>query len=303
MLFPPLGIATLAGQLRRLAASRPGSSTATFADLRARCAPSLVSYRPDIVGISSMVSLTAQHAARRRDGQVETCPARLLVAGGPLPTVFPRRFAAHFDVVFRGEADLSFPRFCAGRTSIAAARLRRMVELPLDTYDGLFVPNHGLRVDNPAVHYDEASSQSFPLPDRSDFDHAAYQDVWLRATGSKVTSIIATLGCPFGCDFCSKPVFGNVVRRRGLDAVFAEIEQIRRPRLRRPVDRRRHLHADLPYLEEFCRRMAGRRHRPGSVCRAPTGIDAAHRAPHATRPAAAASTSASSRAARRRSRS
>ena len=58
------------------------------------------------------------------------------------------------------------------------------------------------------------------MPDRSDFDHAAYQKVWLEKTGTKATSIIATLGCPYGCDFCSKPIFGRLVRRRSLDAVF-----------------------------------------------------------------------------------
>ena len=35
------------------------------------------------------------------------------------------------------------------------------------------------------------------------------------------------MGCPFSCDFCSRPVFGNLFRRRNLDQVFDEIEQIR----------------------------------------------------------------------------
>ena len=38
------------------------------------------------------------------------CPDALLVAGGPLPTVFPDRFLPHVDVVFRGEADVELPR-------------------------------------------------------------------------------------------------------------------------------------------------------------------------------------------------
>ena len=44
-----------------------------------------------------------------------------------------------------------------------------------------------------------------------DEDHIDHRDAW----------------CPYGCDFCSKPIFGSVVRRRSLDAVFAEIAQIR----------------------------------------------------------------------------
>ena len=56
MLFPPLGVATLAAQLRRLEVeTRVFDCTfGTFAQLRT----ALSSYRPDIVGIYSMVSLT-----------------------------------------------------------------------------------------------------------------------------------------------------------------------------------------------------------------------------------------------------
>jgi radical SAM superfamily enzyme YgiQ (UPF0313 family) len=254
VLFPPLGAATLAAQLRRLAIeTRVFDCTfGTFEQLRA----DLLGYEPDIVGVSSMVSLT-RNTLRVAEMVRTSLPHSLLVAGGPMPTVFPRRYTGRFDVVFRGEADLSFPRFCRDFFARRASP-QTMGALPLDFYPGLFVPNHGLAVDNPTVHHDEGELESFPPPDRSDFDHAAYQEAWRRATGSKVTSIIVTLGCPFGCDFCSKPVFGSVVRRRSLDAVFAEIEQL----------------CDLgydalwiaddtftlsrPHLAEFCRRMSGR---------------------------------------------
>ncbi len=49
----------------------------------------------------------------------------------------------------------------------------------------------------------------------------------MEKDGTDTTSIMVTLGCPFDCDFCSRPVFGNVYRRRNLDVVFEEIEQIR----------------------------------------------------------------------------
>jgi radical SAM superfamily enzyme YgiQ (UPF0313 family) len=253
MLFPPLGVAALAGQLRRL-----GVDTRVFDctfSTPERLRADLEAYAPDIVGISSMVSLTG-NTVRIADMVRERLPDCLLAAGGPLPTVFPRRFARHVDVVFRGEADLSFPRFCIDyfERGSSAGSMRR---LPLDSYCGLFVPNHGLRIDNPTTHHGEAELASFPPPDRSDFDHTAYQRVWLEATGSKVTSIIVTLGCPFGCDFCSKPVFGNAVRRRDLDAVFAEIDQIRGLGYDGLWIADDTFTLNVPFLEEFCRRMAG----------------------------------------------
>jgi anaerobic magnesium-protoporphyrin IX monomethyl ester cyclase len=254
MLFPPLGIATLAAQLRaRGIETRVFDCTfSDFAALRAE----LESYRPDIVGISSMVSLSRSTFAVAAMVRA-SLPQALLVAGGPLPTVFPRRFAKHFDVVFRGEADLSFPRLCADYF-VQKAAPPTLGRLPLDRYHGLFISNHGLRVDNPTVHHGERELESFPRPDRSDFDHEAYQQAWLLARGAKVTSLMVTLGCPFACDFCSKPVFGNVVRRRSLDWVFAEIDEIAALGYDGLWIADDTFTLDPAYLEEFCRRMAGR---------------------------------------------
>ncbi len=251
MLFPPLGAATLAAQLRRRDIdTRVFDGTfATFEQL----STDLSDYRPDIVGVYSMVSLTAT-TLRVAETVRTSMPQALLVAGGPLPTVFPGRYTQHFDAVFRGEADVSFPSFCrdyfAGEVTPP-----RMGELPLATYGGLFVSDHGLRVDNATVHHGESELATFPLPDRTDFDHAAYQKEWLQKTGSKATSIIVTLGCPYGCDFCSKPIFGSAVRRRDLDVVFAEIAQIRALGYDSLWIADDTFTLNEAYLAEFCRRI------------------------------------------------
>jgi len=252
LLFPPLGAATLAAQLRRLGIDRRifDCTFSTFEQLRT----DLAAYRPDILGVYSMVSLTAN--TRRVAEMVGTSlPQALLVAGGPLPTVFPGRYTQHFDAVFRGEADVSFPSFCRDY-SAGGASPARIGDLPLNTYGGLFIADHGLRVDNPTVHHSESELATFPLPDRSDFDHAAYQEEWLRRNGSKTTSIILTLGCPYGCDFCSKPIFGSAVRRRDLDAVFAEIAQIRGLGYDSLWIADDTFTLNEPYLAAFCRRIA-----------------------------------------------
>ena len=253
MLFPPLGAATLAAQLRRLRIdTRVFDGTfGTFEQLGA----DLTTYRPDIVGVYSMVSLTA-NTLRVAELVRASLPQALLVAGGPLPTVFPGRYTQHFDAVFRGEADVSFPSFCRDYFAQRASP-PRMGELPLDTYGGLFVPNHGLHVDNATVHHAERELATFPLPDRSDFDHDAYQKEWLQKTGARTTSIIVTLGCPYGCDFCSKPIFGSAVRRRDLDAVFAEIAQIRALGYDSLWIADDTFTLNEAYLAEFCRRIMG----------------------------------------------
>ncbi len=252
LLFPPLGEAMLAGQLRRLGVEAR-IFDCTFSSLE-RLRREFLAYRPDVVGVYSMISLTRNTLAVA-DMVRAILPQSLLVAGGPLPTVFPGRYATHFDAVFRGEADVSFPHFCRDYLAQRASPAT-LAALPLGTYDGLQVSDHDARVDNPTVHHPEEVLASFPLPDRSDFDHAAYQRVWREKTGYAPASIIVTLGCPYGCDFCSKPIFGNAVRRRPLDAVFEEIEQIRGLGYDSLWIADDTFTLDAGYLAEFCRRLA-----------------------------------------------
>ena len=254
LLFPPLGAASLASQLRPLGIETRifDCTFQTFTEVE----KSLAAYRPDLVGIYSMVSLS-RNTFRIAEMVRTQLPESLLVAGGPLPTLYPERYSRRFDAVFRGEADQSFPRFCR---DLADGGLRRdqLGKLPLESYEGLFIGNHDLLVSNPPVHYREGQVASFPIPDRSDFDHASYQKVWSRLDGSKTTSIILTFGCPFHCDFCSRPVFGNLFRRRNLDVVFEEIEQIRQLGYDSLWIADDNFTLNLAYLKEFCARMAGR---------------------------------------------
>jgi anaerobic magnesium-protoporphyrin IX monomethyl ester cyclase len=255
LLFPPLGAAGLASQLHLVGIETKifDCTFETFEEIQQK----LSTYQPDIVGIYSMVTLS-RNTFQIAD-IVRTClPVSLLVAGGPLPTLYPEQYCAAFDVVFRGEVDLSFPRFCKDYFDLGISR-HRLNELPLASYAGLFLRQDGLQVENPPIHYREKELDTFPLPDRGDFDHAAYQDVWMMQSGSKTTSIMLTLGCPFSCDFCSRPIFGSLFRRRKLDSVFEEIEQIRQLGYDSLWIADDNFTLDLNYLKGFCERMTAQK--------------------------------------------
>ena len=255
MLFPPLGTANLTAQLRRLGIETRifDGTFRTFKQIE----KALSSYQPDMVGIYSMVSLS-RNTFRIAEMVRARFPESMIVAGGPLPTLYPQRYSQPFDAVFRGEVDLSFPQFCRDFFEQGASR-QKLRELPLDTYPGLFIQDHERQVVNPTIHYTEKEIELFPLPDRSDFDHAAYQKAWLQKNGSKTTSLMLTLGCPFSCDFCSRPVFGSIFRRRNLDAVFEEIEQITRLGYDTLWIADDSFTLSQSHLKAFCQRMAGKK--------------------------------------------
>ena len=136
-----------------------------------------------------------------------------------------------------------------------------MGELPLDTYAGLFVAGpRPAAWTTPPCTTRSASWPPSPCPTGATSTTPPIKRSGCERTGSKTTSIIATLGCPYGCDFCSKPVFGSAVRRRDLDAVFAEVEQIRGLGYDSLWIADDTFTLSQPYLEEFCRRIAGSGH-------------------------------------------
>jgi len=255
LLFPPLGLAALEAQLRnrRLETQIFDCTFQTMGQLEM----SLRSFQPDILGITSIVTLvnnTFNIARLVRD----ILPECLLVAGGAMPTLYPERFSQHLDAVFCGEADLNFPQFCQDYL-VHHLNREKLGELPLEMYKGLYIKQNHLETINPIVHHSESEIQSFPIIDRSDFNHSAYQEVWDIKFGKKTTSLITTLGCPFNCDFCSRPVFGNLFRRRNLDTIILEIDQIQKLGYDNLWIADDNFTLSLPFLTNFCQRIAQRK--------------------------------------------
>lgn len=222
-LFPPLGIAHLASQLERegVPVSVFDCTFETFDGVVDR----ITGARPAIVGISIMVTMS-RSAFELLAALRERLPATLFVAGGPLPTVHPRMFAGGFDVVFRGEGDVTFPAFCREYLS-AGEGLGFLKTMRADEYPGLYAEIGGEVSATPPVHHAAEVLDLLPMPDRTPFDHGRYQEAMERTAGLKQTSMIITRGCPFSCDFCSKPVWGDLFRKPPLERVFSEIDAIR----------------------------------------------------------------------------
>jgi anaerobic magnesium-protoporphyrin IX monomethyl ester cyclase len=221
-LFPPLGIAYLASQLKELAIPVTVEDC-TFEDFE-EVLDRIETSRPAIIGISIMVTMSRNAfdlLAYLRKRLTKT----LFVAGGPLPTVHPAMFAEKFDLVFCGEGDVTFPRFCQDYLS-SCDDPHNLETLDLSSYPGLYRKRDGQVWSSPPVHHSSEILDHLPLPDRSGFDHHQYQAVMEKNTGLKQTSLMVTRGCPFSCDFCSKPVWGDLFRKPPLEKVFSEIEEI-----------------------------------------------------------------------------
>ncbi len=250
-LFPPLGIAGLAAQLRERAI--PVSvHDCTFLSFN-EAVQEIVAQEPRIVGIYTMITMS-RHAFEMLRVLRTRIPLCLFLSGGPLPTLYPAQFAGAFDLVLRGECDTSLPLFCSDYLSVCISPAD-LPALPLGSYPGLYLRTGTSVIENPPVHNPATILGQLPLPDRSGFDHARYRKFWRDEYGYTITSILITRGCPYSCDFCSKPVWGSLFRTPPLDRVFSEIENIRRYGYERLWIADDSFTLDDAFLRGFCERM------------------------------------------------
>lgn len=250
-LFPPLGIASLTSQMRSvgLEVTQVDCTFKTFEEAVVQVAQA----RPSIVGIYVMVTMR-KPALELLESLKRLLPDSLFVTGGPLPTLYPERFADRFDVVFRGEADITFPNFCKDYLRLGdRSQFRR--SLDLSEYPGLFTVDKGAILQNPTLNHPQEVIDRLPIPDRSDMDHRSYQDFWMKRTGGKMATIMVTRGCSFNCDFCSKPIFGNVVRERSIERVMEEIRDIASWGYDHLWIADDSFTLDLDYVKQFCQAM------------------------------------------------
>jgi anaerobic magnesium-protoporphyrin IX monomethyl ester cyclase len=210
--FPPLGLGYLASTLRQ------HGYTVKLVDCtflnRKQAVEQIKQSKPKILGFYSMFSMkktTMELAKHLRDD------CQLLVAGGPLPTLNPESFLDAFDVAVVGEGEETI------------VELAGCIEqgLPLDGVHGLVHRKDGRIVFTGKRGFIE-NLDSVPFPSRDLFDNAAYKTYYNKRFGYTTTPVISSRGCPFSCDFCSRPVFGQNLRMRSPENIVAEVDEVDR---------------------------------------------------------------------------
>jgi anaerobic magnesium-protoporphyrin IX monomethyl ester cyclase len=67
---------------------------------------------------------------------------------------------------------------------------------------------------------------SLPLPAWDLVDISSYKNIWLENHGFFSLNIATTRGCPFKCNWCAKPIYGNRYNTRSPENVVEEIIQL-----------------------------------------------------------------------------
>jgi anaerobic magnesium-protoporphyrin IX monomethyl ester cyclase len=210
--FPPLGLGYIAAYL-----NKHGISTDLVDCTFLKQEEALRRVRQnnsDVIGIYSMYSIkeTAfQMAELLKD------KTNLLVAGGPLPTVSPNEFLKYFDIVAMGEGEDTMLDLVGGMDGAPdLSKVRGIAYKEKGRGNVRFTKTRGFIKDLNRI----------PFPARESFDNQAYKAYYSKRFGYTITSVMTSRGCPFKCEFCSRPVFGNTFRTRSATNIVNELEAV-----------------------------------------------------------------------------
>jgi anaerobic magnesium-protoporphyrin IX monomethyl ester cyclase len=210
--FPPLGLSYVAAYLRAHGVS-VNIVDCTFMDEK-DALERIRKSKPAIVGVQAMFSMKEEAL---RFAQLLRRDCEFLVAGGPLPTSNPEEFLSSFDVVVVGE----------GEQTMLELVFAEQNHTSLEKVDGIAFKNTDqIRFTRARGFIEDLDTVPFPL--REMFDNAAYKRYYARRFGYTTTSVITSRGCPFQCDFCSRPIFGNRFRSRTPRNIAEEVECVQK---------------------------------------------------------------------------
>ena len=210
--FPPLGLGYLAAYLQKSGVT-VDLVDCTFLNQH-EALRRMRKSNPRIIGIQSMFSMKNKSIELAKELRKD---CETLVAGGPLPTTSPEDFLPYFDVVVDGEGEVTLHE------------LIREIENngDLSRVKGIWYKENGkIRRTQPREYI--LDLDSVPFPSRELFDNERYQNHYSNRFGYTTTSVMTSRGCPFSCDFCSRPVFGNNLRTRSAENIVDEIETVKK---------------------------------------------------------------------------
>lgn len=184
--------------------------------------PRLVAlYEDNFNFLSKMCLGRMRRAALAMLGQARARGLPVLV-GGSDATDDP---AAYLDAgaaaVLLGEGDHTLVE--AVEALLEPPAFRNLFEIP-----GLALPATGGGFLRTAPRPPERQPDVFPWPARDLVDIEAYRRLWIGAHGHFSLNMASTRGCPFHCNWCAKPIWGQRYAMRSPADVAAELAEVKR---------------------------------------------------------------------------
>ncbi|HOC99804.1 MAG TPA: radical SAM protein [Myxococcota bacterium] len=218
----PLGLMHIAAALRPSGHDVRIHDCASSPFRHRRLAELINAWRPELVGISLIVS-ELDTAASVTSVVRNSLPGTPIVLGGPWPSANPdaaiERFGA--DFVVAGEGEIVFPALVeAIRDGHAPSDITR--DIP-----GVFCRVDGITTGSRAGILTEEQLETLGFPAWDLIDRRIYARIpSMAGTGcGDYMTVMTSRGCPFMCAYCHQTL-GKRFRARSAESVLAELDEL-----------------------------------------------------------------------------
>jgi radical SAM superfamily enzyme YgiQ (UPF0313 family) len=223
--YAPLGTLYAASYLRQRG-HQPALFDAMLADSVEDWSASLARTRPRMAAIyedsfnylSKMCLLRMREAALAMIDCARAAGVPVVVSGSDAtdhPEVYLRRGAT---AVILGE----------GEVTLADVMDRVHAGLPIDDVPGIACLDNACRLQRSAARPFIQSLDELPWPAWDLVDIERYRRLWQERHGFYSMNLATTRGCPYHCNWCAKPIYGQRYATRSAKAVVDEIAWLKR---------------------------------------------------------------------------
>lgn len=189
----------------------------------ANCIAAMKNEHPDVVVIyedgfnylTKMCLTVMRTACFEMIREAKELGAIVLISGSDATDHFHEYHAHGADYILHGEGEHTL-RECL---ELLAENKRP------DGTAGISRLENGQAVKNPP-RINSRELDEFPDADWSVIDIEAYRTVWKQGKFPFTLNISTTRGCPYKCNWCAKPIYGNRYNARSPERVVAEIARL-----------------------------------------------------------------------------
>ncbi|HEU4717213.1 MAG TPA: radical SAM protein [Bacteroidia bacterium] len=186
--------------------------------------PFLEKYSPDVFVIfddgfnylTKMCLTNMREAAFRMQELAKEKGCRVIVCSSDSSDHAEKYLARGADFVIRGE----------GEETLAELVDAIGKKLPFETISGISLMKDGALFSTPKRNVMK-DLDALPLPAWDLAGTGKYKAVWKEKHGYFSINIATTRGCPYKCNWCAKPIYGNRYNSRSPENVIAELKMLK----------------------------------------------------------------------------
>lgn len=220
--YPPLGT-ILAASVMRSKGHQVVFFDTSLRDGPDEVIPLLAKEKPDCVIIyddgfnylTKMCLTNMREAAFRMAEESKKLGCVVIASSSDAADHYSKYFQHGVDFVVKGEGEITLSELISS--------LEKKVDV--GNISGIVFKKNGEEITT-APRSVLKDLDELPLPAWDLIDIESYRSIWLKHHGYFSLNLATTRGCPFKCNWCAKPIYGNRYTSRSPEHVASEIEML-----------------------------------------------------------------------------